>query len=182
MKMRLLLVLLGSAAAAADVGSWQIDPGASRLTFTAEQAGASFDGRFASFDADVRFDPKHLSESRASVAIDTASVDTANGERDGILTGDGWFESKQYPHAEFVADDFAATDGGFVAHGKLTIRNATVPVDFSFTVQRQGHRSVLEGNADLDRFAFKLGLGDWANTDWVGRYVHVKVVLVGVTP
>ena len=122
-----------------------------------------------------------MSESHASVEIDTASVDTANGERDGILKGSGWFESKQYPHAEFVADDFSATDGGFVAHGKLTIRNATVPVDFSFTVKRQGDRNVLEGSADLDRFAFELGLGDWANTDWVGRYVHVKVVLVGVT-
>jgi len=181
--MRMLLaalVLLGAGAAAAEVDRWQIDYATSRLGFSAEQAGAAFQGKFRTFDADVRFDPRQLADSRVAVAIDMGSVDTANAERDDILRGDGWFEVAAFPRATFTAADFVATDGGFVAHGDLTIRSRSVPVDFSFTMTRQDGVTTLHGSAELDRFAFGLGLGDWANTDWVGQHVRVEVVLVGL--
>jgi polyisoprenoid-binding protein YceI len=179
--MRTLWVALGlwAATAGADVGSWQIDYPASHLGFTAEQAGAPFNGQVRSFEADVRFDPQRLSASHATVSIDMASVDTANPERDGILRGAGWFETDAFPRAEFVADDFVRTDDGFVAHGRLTIRSVTAPVEFTFTVTQQDGRSTLRGSAELDRFAFGLGLGDWANTEWVGQHVRIDVLLVG---
>jgi polyisoprenoid-binding protein YceI len=174
------LALLAAATATAQVASWRIDYAASRLSFTAEQAGAAFDGHFGSFDADVGFDPQQLSASHAMVSVDMASVDTANAERDGILRGEGWFETDSFARAQFVADDFVRTDDGFVAHGRLTIRAATVPVELAFTLTQADGRTTLHGSAELDRFAFGLGLGDWANTDWVGQRVHVDVVLVGL--
>ena len=75
------------ASVAAEPGRWTIDYASSRIAFTAEQAEAPFDGSFKTFEADVRFDPAALADSRADVQIDTASVATSDKERDGILQG-----------------------------------------------------------------------------------------------
>jgi polyisoprenoid-binding protein YceI len=170
---------LASAAVAAEPARWTIDYAASKLAFTAEQAEAQFDGSFGKFDADVRFDPAALADSRAEVAIDTASVGTANKDRDGILRGDGWFESPKYPNARFAAKEFVKTGDGFEAHGELTIRAVTVPVKFDFTVAQTGNRVELNGKAELDRLAFGLGTGEWADPKAIGTKVTVVVKLVG---
>src|SRR5262249_2336212 len=86
-----LLWCVSASVFAAEPARWTIDYSASKLGFTAEQAEAPFDGSFGKFDADVRFDPTALTDSRAEVTIDTASVATANKDRDGILRGTGWF-------------------------------------------------------------------------------------------
>jgi polyisoprenoid-binding protein YceI len=173
-----LLALTGAIAVAAEPNRWTIDYAASRIGFTAEQAQAKFDGAFKKFDADVRFDPNALGDSRAEVVIDTASVATSDKERDGILNGEGWFETKAYPQARFSAKTFVRAGDGFEARGELRIRNKTAPVVFHFTLAESGGRTELHGTADLDRFAFDLGLGDWADTKWIGQHVQIAVMLV----
>ena len=173
------IVLFVCASAAAEPSRWTIDYASSRIAFTAEQAEAPFDGSFKTFEADVRFDPAALAESHADVQIDTASVATSDKERDGILKGGGWFESEQFPRAHFVAKEFAKTSDGYEARGELTIRSVTLPVAFRFTLKETGGRLELHGVADLDRLAFQLGLGDWADPKWIGKTVHVAVTLIG---
>jgi polyisoprenoid-binding protein YceI len=174
-----LLSCIWASAFAAEPARWAIDYSASKLGFTAEQAEAPFDGSFAKFDADVRFDPAALADSRAEVAIDTASVATANKDRDGILRGEGWFESSAFPAARFTAKEFVKTNDGFEARGELTIRTTAVPVAFAFTVKQDGNRVELNGKAQLDRLAFGLGTGEWADPKAIGTKVTVVVKLVG---
>ena len=181
--MNKFVVLLGAcfaaSAVAAEPARWTIDYAASKLAFTAEQAEAQFDGSFGRFDADVRFDPAALADSRADVSIDTGSVATANKDRDGILRGAGWFESSSFPNARFTVKEFVRTNDGFEARGQLTIRTVTVPVKFVFTVAQTGNRMELHGSADLDRLAFGLGTGEWADPKAIGTKVHVDATLVG---
>lgn len=174
-----ILAAIVSLPAAAEPGRWTIDYGASRIAFTAEQAEAPFEGAFKTFEADVRFDPNALSDSTAEVSIDTGSVATADKERDGILKGAGWFESEQYPSANFTAKEFVKTKDGYEARGALTLRTTNVPVTLRFTETESSGKVELRGEADLDRFAFNLGLGDWADTKWIGKNVRVVVTLVG---
>ena len=174
----LLLALICAGAVAAEPNRWTIDYAASRLGFTAEQAEAKFDGTFEKFDADVRFDPDALGDSRADVSIDTSSISTSDQERDGILHGEGWFETEAFPQAHFSAIEFVRSADGFDARGELRIRDKSVPVVFHFTLTQKDGRVELHGSADLDRFAFDLGLGDWADTKWIGQNVRVSVTLV----
>jgi cytochrome b561 len=180
MKMWLpVILLLSCGVAAAGPNRWTIDYASSRIDFTAEQAQAPFNGTFKTFEADVRFDPTALAGSSADVQIDTASIATSDKERDGILRGPGWFETAQFPKARFTAKEFLKTKEGFDAHGELAIRSVSVPVTFHFTLHDSGGRLELHGATDLDRFALELGLGDWADTKWIGKTVHVAVTLVG---
>ncbi len=180
MKVALLILALAvSPLVAAEPARWNIDYSSSRIAFTAEQAEAPFDGSFKTFEADVYFDPAALAESRADVQIDTASVATSDKERDGILRGAGWFESEQFPRAHFVAKTFAKAGDGYEARGELTIRSVTLPVVFRFTLKDAVGRIELKGEAELDRLAFQMGLGDWADPKWIGKTVQVHVTLIG---
>src|SRR5687767_12668011 len=76
---------------------WSMQPKESKLTFVGEQAGAQFEGAFDKFSADIRFDPKDLAGSRFDVKIDTASVNTQDGERDDTIKSADLFDVKRFP-------------------------------------------------------------------------------------
>ena len=157
---------------------WQIDYATSEISFTAEQAGAQFTGRWQRFAADIRFDPNQLSRSSARVRIDATSVATKDAERDTTLAGSDWFASDQFATIEFVADkiDLDAKNH-FVTDAQLKIRGQSYPVQFSFTLNSVTQQHQLRGTATLDRLALNLGTLEWADTEWVGQFVEVTVVI-----
>jgi cytochrome b561/polyisoprenoid-binding protein YceI len=163
-----------------DLVAWDIDYGASKISFSAEQAGATFTGIWPDWQADIRFSKDSLETSSAAVEIDVISVSTDDGDRDATLLASNWFAANVYPNALFEANQFSANDdGSFTAKANLTIKNQVSPVEFLFTVTQGDStaRRVLEGRTRLDRLALQLGTGEWADTTWVGRFVAVSVRL-----
>lgn len=168
-------LLVGLAVAATQ---WSMQPKESKLTFVGTQAGAQFEGAFEKFTADIKFDPQDLAGSRFDVKIDTASVNTRDGERDDIIKGDDLFAVKQYPTAHYVADKFTARGGAkFSATGKLTLRNVTRDVPIEFTFEPQGGAAWLKGAAKLKRLEFGVGQGEWKDTSSVADEVQVRFAL-----
>ncbi len=177
------------AAAAAGLAQWKVDAARSSIRFKATQAGAQFEGRFARFTPDIRFDPRDLARSSARVVIDVSSVDSQSGDRDAALRGADWFDPKRWPTAVFEARSFRAQtqamapapagSGSFVADGQLTIRDRARPVRLVFTLRTaaDGTRT-LQGQARLSRLAFGLGRGEFESTEWVGDAVTVDVTVV----
>jgi cytochrome b561 len=163
--------------------AWEIDYQASHIKFTATQAGATFSGRFRSWQADIRFDTDALAQSSASVSIDATSIDTADGERDTTLATTDWFDSSHFATLEFVVTQFgASSDGTYVADAQLSIRGQSYPVRFEFDVTDEFDSLRLKGNSQLDRLALNLGVLEWQDTDWVGRLVDVEVLVVAGIP
>lgn len=171
-----LWLALTMPAAAAD---WRVDPTHSRLGFSGTQQGGTFEGRFERWSAQIRFDPKALQNSAFDVRIEVASIDTGSRERDQYLPQKEWLDASTYPTAHFRASAFSARDGEeYLAHGQLTLRGVTRPVELRFRWAEQGERAELHGQASLDRTAFGVGQGEFADTDVVGREVRVSVDLV----
>lgn len=157
---------------------WSMQPKESKLTFVGEQAGAQFEGGFDKFTADIRFDPKELAASRFDVKIDTASVNTQDGERDDTIKSADLFDVKRFPNAHYVADKFTSKGGDkYSATGKLTLRNVTkdVPIDFTFDNKDGG--AWLKGTAKIKRLDFGVGQGEWKDTSTVGNDVQVRFAL-----
>lgn len=158
---------------------WVLQPKQSQLTFTATQAGAPFEGVFKKFDADIRFDPADIANSRFEVKVDLASVDTRDGERDDTLKGPDLFSVKQYPTATYVAERFEHRGGSkFAAQGKLTLRGVTrdVPIEFTFETNNTG--AWLKGTANLKRLDFGVGQGEWKDTSSIANEVQVRYALL----
>jgi polyisoprenoid-binding protein YceI len=157
---------------------WSMQPKESKLTFVGEQAGAQFQGTFDKFTADIRFDPKDLATSRFDVKIDTASVNTQDGERDDTIKSADLFDVKRFPSAQYVADKFTPKGGDkYAATGKLTLRNVTKDVPIDFTFESKDGAAWLKGTAKIKRLDFGVGQGEWKDTSTVGNDVQVRFAL-----
>lgn len=158
---------------------WEVDYERSTIEFTAEQAGAKFSGRWQRYAAEIRFDPEQLAASSATVRIAASSVATGDEERDTTLAGADWFDSTRFDTLVFQANEFSSTPTGFTAAATLEIRGTTYPITFEFGVQQTQSGVELTGQATLDRLALGLGVQEWADTEWVGQFVEVAVIVRG---
>lgn len=173
-------VLMLTPASRADDGvppsSWQIDYSKSHIRFTAEQAGADFDGEWREWCADLRFDPERLESSSFDVSVNVASVDTLDKERDETLQEPEWFDGTNHPQVFYRAREFSsASNASFAAAGEIAVKGLTTPAEFRFDVDRRGNRIVLDGAATLDRLRMRVGTGEWEDTAWIGQFVDVAV-------
>ncbi len=175
-----LLLALASALAAPAVAAteWQTDPKSS-LGFSGEAQGEKFSGVFKRFNASIRFAPDALTASRFEVEIDLKSVDSQNSERDEMLADEAFFNSSAEPTASYFAEKFTPLeDGRFRAEGVLTLRGVSAPVPLDFTWSSDGSAATLEGEASLDRIAFNVGAGEWADAEAIAHPVNVRTKLV----
>jgi len=173
------LLLLAPAAASAE--SWRVLPG-STLGFASSYEDEAFQGSFAKFTPHIEFDPKQLASSRFDVSIDLASADSRNSERDELLQGGEFFNSRKSPQARYLATRFRALGGNrYVAEGTLSLNGASKPVALEFT-WTPGAQTVLAGSATLKRLDFGVGTGEWADTALLPNEVSVKTRLLLAAP
>jgi polyisoprenoid-binding protein YceI len=155
---------------------WTADPAHSTLTFSAMQAGAHFEGRFATFDPQIDFDVANPAAGSFVVTVATASAETRDKERDETLRGKDFFDASRWPQARFATTGFsAAGKGRFEAQGKLTIRDTTHPVrlPFTFVVAADGRTARLSGGTTIQRLDYGVGQGEWTDTTMVGNAVEI---------
>jgi cytochrome b561 len=163
-------------ATASDLPAWQIDYTASYISFVGDQAGAEFEGVWASWSAEIKFSAEQFGAGTFDVAVDATSAETQDDERDLTLADPEWFDTSNFPEAYFRASNFSLSeDGGYVADGQLIIKSVASPVQLIFTVESDGDSRVLAGTARLDRLELGVGTGEWEDTDWVGKDVAVNV-------
>jgi polyisoprenoid-binding protein YceI len=142
---------LCACAAVAEAGSWRGDGESGRLEFRALQAGAHFTGRFRDFRVELDFDAAAPAAGRLVVTVATASADTADDDRDGILRSQDFFWSERHPAAVFQARGFEREGDGWGARGTLTLRGVSQPVAVHFTTLPVKDRATMKGVATIRR-------------------------------
>ena len=116
---------------------WQLDPHHTRLHWEVKHFGTSTHrGRFDDVQGQLRYD-RATGAGELSVTVDTASVTSGVLPLDGILRGEYFFASKDYPKAYYVSRKFRSEGGRLVAlDGELTVRD--VSTSFTLHVIRFG--------------------------------------------
>jgi polyisoprenoid-binding protein YceI len=182
MMRRFALPLLLLASLSVHAADYVALPG-STLGFSGIYQGEGFDGRFARFTPQIRFDPAKLATSRFDVRIDLASANTNNEERDDVLLGSEFFDTPKHPQARFVATRFRALGGNrYAADGTLSLHGTSKPVTLSFT-WTPGAKPLLVGETRLKRLDFGVGTGDWEDTELIPNEVRVRTrLLLGTAP
>jgi polyisoprenoid-binding protein YceI len=171
-----------AAAAGPPPPHYVLEPSKSLLRFSFVQAGATNNGRFGKYTADVLFSNENLAASKIDVTIDIASLDTGDMERDDTLKGADLFDVKKFPTARFVATKIISTGAArYEAQGKLTIRNVTkdfkLPITFQTKVEQGKTMGYLTGRTNVKRLEFGVGQGEWKSTEWVNDDVGVSFSL-----
>ncbi len=173
---RALALLLLLAAVPAAASKWTVVPATSSIGFKATWLGKPVLGQFGKWTAAIDFDPAAPARARIAVDVDLASASTGDRTVDGALPGDDWFAVKAARTARFVATRVtAAGPNRFVAAGTLTIRGVAVPVTLPFALTVKGNDALMTGQVQLDRRAWKLGMGSDATAEYVDFAVPLTV-------
>ena len=171
------LSVVAAPAPLAEPVAWRVLSGSS-LNFATAWSGEAVAGRFDRWTADILFSPDALDRSRVKVSIDLASVKSGDEQRDASLPSADWFDVGAHPKAIFTAERFTRVgEGRFIAHGRLSLRGVSRPLDLPFRLKIVGDRAEVSGVTSLDRTVFGVGQGEWANTDQIPAKVTIRVAL-----
>jgi polyisoprenoid-binding protein YceI len=168
------VLLTAPAVFAAD---YTIDPNHTTFGFTVQHMMISnVSGNFGTFSGDVSYDPKDLSQAKANIKIDVASIDTHVAKRDAHLKSPDFFDAAKYPEITFVSTKFTPTS----ITGNLTMKGltqeVTIPVTISGPVNEMGHQAIgITGSTTINRQNW--GIAWNKNLDTGGVVVSDNVTL-----
>lgn len=155
-----------------------VDGNRSKIVFTATQMDVSLDGRFASFTADVDFDPEKPESGRVDLVITIASVATSSAEADDLLRAKEFFDAAHFPQATFTSRNIAPTSTGqFQALGELTLKGRRAPIRVPFSVRPEAGGLRLDGSVPVSRLAYRIGEGSWADPGTLADQVQIRFSL-----
>ncbi len=175
-----LIVFAVHISAPVKAATWNLLP-ESKILFHFVQEGVNFTGNFKNFEARIEFDPDKPEDGRIKVTIDTASLDTQNGERDALLRSRDLFDVEKWPRAEFTAGHIRVLEPGrFEAAGALSIRDITRPASLPFTLKIDklpdgDVKASASGELIISRKDYGVGQGEWAGTGIVPDEVKIEV-------
>lgn len=145
------------------------------LRLTARQAGAPVTGSFTRYSGLLCL-PTANDPGRATVVIDTNSIDMGLEEFNTEMRGPLFLDTETWPTAELVSTSLTSIGGDrYRVTGELRIRDVARPVTTEFTARRVSGKLSLHGEFTFNRLDYQLGLGEWQDTTWVGANVTVQV-------
>lgn len=156
----------------------------SSLGFTFKQMGVAVDGKFKKFDAQIKLDPAKWDKSSVSFTVDTGSAYLGVKETDAELVKPVWLSTVKFPQATFASTAIKSTaPGKLEVAGKLTIKGITTNVTVPVTLTQSGATTFAAGSLPIQRLAYKVGEGEWADTSMVADAVTVnfKIALTGLS-
>ena len=147
----------------------------SQLNFVFREMNVPVEGRFKKFDVQVSMDPAKPEAGKVRVEVDLASVDAGSSDADSEVKGKQWFNIAAFPKASFVASEIKALGGGrYEARGPLNIKGTSRDVIAAFSIRSDPAGAWVEGGFTLPRLQFKIGEGEWSDTDAVADTVQIK--------
>jgi len=118
-------------------GVYTIDPAHSRIGFVARHAMVTkVRGSFNDVTGTINIDAEDPAKSSANIAIQVASIDTRNADRDGHLRTNDFLDAENHPVITFVST--AAELHGqesVTLTGDLTIKGVTKSISIEFDYQ-----------------------------------------------
>jgi polyisoprenoid-binding protein YceI len=176
MKLSLLAPLsLLTVALVAAAAPLKTDPAKSTVTATFKQMNVPVDAKFRKFNASIDYDAAKPDAAKATVDIDTTSMDLGDPEYNKEVAKKEWFNAAQFPKATFVSSSIKPAGAGkFNVVGKLTIKGKTTDVAFPMTVKQEGGKQVFDGALPIKRLTYNIGDGEWKDTSTVADEVIIK--------
>jgi polyisoprenoid-binding protein YceI len=110
--------------------AWVIDNVHSHVGFSVKHMMVTtVRGQFRQYRGTLRLDPKDFTRSTFEGAIDVASIDTGNADRDTHLRTNDFFDAPNHPTITFKSSRIEPKgEGEYTVHGDLTIRGVTKPI------------------------------------------------------
>ena len=126
----IVMPVILAVSAAAQAGTWKIDPNHSAAQFSVRHLGVStVRGAFMKVSGSASYDPADPSKNTVDVTIDATSVDTRVEMRDNDLRSPNFLDVQKYPTITFKSKQSKSAGAGKLEIvGDLTIHGVTKEV------------------------------------------------------
>ncbi|MFU2327902.1 YceI family protein [Pseudomonas sp. NFX98] len=159
------VLAIGGLSSACAVEYADVNPTASKISFTYDQMGARVYGTFSKFEGTLDFDTARPEEAHAALTIDLASIDVDSDDARTELPKPAWFDTAAYPQANFESTRIKdLANNRYLITGNLTLRGLTHEVDVPVLLKAEGGIGIFVGELTLKRNDFKIGEGEWADS------------------
>ncbi len=146
------------AAPAADATVYTLT-GDSYIGFTGSKPGGQHSGDFREFDGTVTVTGDDITTAKIKVSFKTGSVDTDDTRLTGVLIGENFFESEEFPEATFESASVEKAENGYTVTGNLTIRGMAKGVTFTADINIDGDTLTSSSEFTVNRKAWQIGEG-----------------------
>lgn len=179
MKQRILLASLLGLSLAASAAVLKTDAAKSSVSATFKQMNVPVESKFKKHNIVIDYNDKSPEASKATVEIDTASLDLGDADMNKEVAKKEWFNSSQFPKATFTSTSIKSAGAGkLTVTGKLTIKGKAADVSFPLNVKADGKNQIFDGALPIKRLAFSIGEGEWKDTSMVADEVIIKFHVV----
>ena len=146
----------------------------SQIRFVTKQMNAPVEGVFRKFNGTVAFDPANPPATKADFTVDLGSIDLHSEEGETEVKRKLWLDVPGFPNARFTTTSVKALGNNrFEARGQLTIKGTSREVTAPFTMIDANRLRTVDGQFTLKRLQFRIGEGQWADTDTVADDIVV---------
>ncbi len=165
--------------AASGSAAWTVDYDNSSIRFAFTHEGKAYEGAFNDWNASIVFDPDNPDAARVSAEIATGSALTGVKIYDDSLKGSEWFFVKEFPTAKarVFAFERGASENLWMADVEVSIKDLSLTVPFTFTLNMDGDTARMTGDATLFRSPLNLGMQSDPNAAYVSEEVDVSVTI-----
>lgn len=144
------------------------------VTFIIKNAGLNVEGSIDGLQGDIDFDMLQPSNSKISVTIDPATINTGIGLRDKHLKKEDYFDVDQYATIKMESISISKKDDAYQGIFKLTMKGISKDLTIPFTVTKEYNTQHFRASFELDRRDFGVG----GNSFILSDDVKVKVELM----
>lgn len=152
--------------------SWNIDYANSPLQIDVAQLGTPVTGTFATWKADVIFDPSDLENAKIAAEVNVTSLTL--GDVSDRAKSSEFLNAEANPTARFTSNSVEKTDTGFAAIGKLELAGITKDFTINFTFEENNDKAIVRGEATIQRLDFNVGT-TFVDDSSVGREIKLKI-------
>jgi polyisoprenoid-binding protein YceI len=176
---QLVLLPLMCVALAASAAMLKTDITKSTVSAVFKQMNVPVESQFKKYTVAIDYDSAKPDAAKASVEVDTATLDIGDADMNKEVAKQEWFNSAQFPKASFVSSAIKYVGPGQLrVTGKLSIKGKSAEITFPVTVKADGGRQVFDGILPIRRLAFNIGDGAWKDTGMVADEVTIKIHVV----
>nr|WP_319394984.1 YceI family protein [uncultured Desulfobacter sp.] len=167
--------------------AWTLDAVHSGIYFSVNHIFVPAKGFFNDYDADIRFDPQDLASGSFSMEIAVKSIFTNDAKRDKHLLSKDFFNARDYPKISFKSSRMEkVSDTLYHLKGTMTMKGVskqiTIPVTFHGVKDHPSQKGTqvagLSGKFTVDRLAYNVGDGRFADLGIVGKDVDVELEIM----
>ncbi len=125
---------------ATGVTTWKIDPAHTQVEFAVKHMMiTTVKGRFSDVTGEIQHnDAATFPNSKVTIEINVASIDTREPQRDQHLRSADFFDVDKYPKITFRSTKIDGAVEGFKLTGDLTIHGVTRPLTLDVTYEGRG--------------------------------------------